>query len=282
MKIGIVLAGGMSKGFYEVGCLNAIFDFFGKEAIQCISASSIGTLIAYAGVTDQSDYLIDALKAVDMRSSRAFFPSFSGNRDLMEKVRAAVLDAPSSLPQMYITVWNYTQKKVEYIPLHKLTKREIQNYLCAAVAIPVFNKGVKINGSTMFDGALIDNIPVFPLLDMDVDYVFCIYFDARNYLFENEQFDRKIVKLCDFPFRKSWDSFVFDPNRVDEMIEYGYDYATRTIRSVFTSPESDAIERNIRNLNEQTNIKKSRRMTGDVILTNLNKVTGRFAKRNIL
>ena len=36
MKIGVVLAGGMSKGFYEIGCLNAIFDFFGKEDLPLV------------------------------------------------------------------------------------------------------------------------------------------------------------------------------------------------------------------------------------------------------
>lgn len=282
MKIGVVLAGGMSKGFYEIGCLNAIFDFFGKENIECISASSIGALTAYAGVTGQSEYLINALKDIDVRKSGSFFPPLSGKADLIQKIRGIVLEDNSGLPQMYITVWNYTEKKVEYVPLHNLTKKEIQNYLCAAVAIPVFNKGVKINGSTMFDGALIDNIPVFPLLKKNLDFVFCIYFDFKNYIFEDGQFDRKIIKLYDFPFQKRWDGLVFDPNRVDEMAEYGYDYTSRIIKSIFSSAEKDIIERNIRNMNEQAGAAKSRRFTSDIILTNLNKVTRRFAKRKIL
>ena len=75
---------------------------------------------------------------------------------------------------------------------------------------------------------------------------------------------------------------VFDPNRVDEMAEYGYDYTSRIIKSIFSSAEKDIIERNIRNMNEQAGAAKSRRFTSDIILTNLNKVTRRFAKRKIL
>ena len=282
MKIGIVLAGGMNKGFYEIGCLNAIFDFFGRENIECISASSIGTITAYSAVTGQNEYFINMLKDIDIRDSGRFFPSFSGNSELMQKIRSAVTDDNTTIPQLYITIWNYTQKKVEYVPIHTLTKKEIQNYLCASVAIPIFNKGVKINGSTIFDGAFIDNIPVFPLLEKEFDYIFCIYFDLRNYFFENEKFDRKIIKLYDFPSKRKLDNFVFDPNHVDVMVEYGYNYTNRIIRSLFSSADKDIIDHNIEGMNEQNNIRKSKRFTSDIILTNLNKVTSRLAKRNIL
>ena len=101
MKIGVVLAGGMSKGFYEIGCLNAIFDFFGKENIECISASSIGALTAYAGVTGQNEYLINALKDIDVRKSGSFFPPLSGKADLIQKISA---------PNVYYRMELYREK----------------------------------------------------------------------------------------------------------------------------------------------------------------------------
>ena len=44
-KIGIVLAGGASKGAYEIGCLRAIEDWFGLDSIKCISSASVGSII---------------------------------------------------------------------------------------------------------------------------------------------------------------------------------------------------------------------------------------------
>lgn len=281
MKIGIVLAGGMSKGAYEIGCLQAISEHFRKDEIRCICASSIGALVGYAYAGDQLDAFLQAYKEVDSRETGRFFPALSGNADLNEKIRDMVLEDHGGIPPTFITVWNYSRRKVEYIPFHKLSKREAQDYLRAAIAIPIFNKGVKVNGCTMLDGAFLDNIPVYPMLQMELDYIFCIYFDCQNYLFENEAFDAKVIKLNRFPTEKRWDSFTYDSTRVDDMVAYGYEYAREIIRACFSEDEKVEINRRIRTLQFGSDAKTKRRLTCDVILANLNKMGSRLAKREI-
>ena len=68
-------------------------------------------------------------------------------------------------------------------------------YLRASVAMPVYNHAVQIESTAYYDGAMIDNIPVYPLLKHNLDYMICIYFDDICYKFENTYFDNKIVKI---------------------------------------------------------------------------------------
>lgn len=282
MNIGIVLAGGMSKGAYEIGCLRAISEHFKKAEIKCICASSIGALVGYAYASNQLDAFMEEYKEVDISEAGKFFPALSGNTALNCKIRNMVLDNHEDIPETYITVWNYTQRKVEYIPFHKLKKHEIQDYLSAAIAIPFFNRGIRLNGCTLFDGAFVDNIPVYPMLNMNLDYIFCIYFDPQNYVFENELFDSRIIKINQFPTEKRWDSFTFNPKHVDEMVTYGYQYTLKTIKSCFSNDETDEINRRIRLLNAYSSNDVKRRLTCDVILANLNKMSDRLARREIM
>ncbi|MBQ9807211.1 MAG: patatin-like phospholipase family protein [Clostridia bacterium] len=272
----------MSKGAYEIGCLKAISEYFTRDEIQCISASSIGVLNAYAFSKENLDELALAWKEIDIREAGSFFPSFSGNATLIGKIRR--MCAKNGVPEMsfYATVWNYTERKIEYVPFHKLSEQELADYMCASVAIPIFNKGVRLKGCTMFDGAFLDNTPVYPLLEKNLDYIFCVYFDGQSYFFENEAFDRKIIKLYKFPIQKRLENMTFDPKRIDGMVTYGYEYTKNTINQLFAVRDKEQIDARLRAFEEKNKANATRRLTGDVLMTNLNKLTKRFAKRTIL
>ncbi len=282
MKIGVVLAGGMNNGIYEIGCLKAIAESFSSDDIACISASSIGSLVAYAFSSGQTELLINTLKDIDIKKSGRFFLSFSKNSELLSSIRSSVAEDFSLRYPTYVTVWNYTKRKVEYISLHTLSQEQMQNYLCASIAVPFFNKGVRINGNTHFDGAIVDNVPVYPLLKQSVDVVFCIYFDEKNYFFENEDFDKKVVKLCKFPRQKRCDNFYFDPERVDSMIDYGYCYTKNIISDFLSNCAPENIYDTVKNLNASNGTNARYRITEDSIAAKLNKVTSKFSKREIL
>ncbi len=282
MKIGIVLAGGMNNGIYEIGCLKAISEKFPSEDIVCISSSSIGALAAYSFATNQLDLTEQMLKEIDVSSTGRFFPSFSRNKDLFKKITDIVKEGVNPICPTYTTAWNYTRHKLEYVPFHKLSAEMARNYLCASVAIPIFNKGVKINNNTYFDGAFIDNIPVFPLLEQDLDAVFCIYFENKNYFFENPEFDKKVIKLWKFPRKKRSDAFVFDPNRIDEMIEFGYQYTSNVIQEITSCETLEEFYENISRANADNEADIQYRITAETILSKVNKVAKKIFKRKIL
>ena len=52
-KIGLVLSGGLAKGAYQLGVLKAINELVRLEDIVAISASSVGTLNAYAFINQR-------------------------------------------------------------------------------------------------------------------------------------------------------------------------------------------------------------------------------------
>jgi predicted acylesterase/phospholipase RssA len=162
-------------------------------------------------------------------------------------------------------------------------KEKIPLYLKASVALPVCNRSVQVDGSGYFDGATVDNIPVFPLLDREIDYIICIYFDDICYKFESTDFDNKIIKIT-FPDETSLkQSFVFQQDSIDNMLEVGYERTKNILKEYFSDgyDNLEQIYRNIDFINQ--NSKDSRlRLTGDVIITNFNKLTQKLTRRKIL
>ena len=201
-KIGIVISGAASKGAYEIGCLRAIEEYFGMKQIKCISSASIGALISQIYGMGKGDELENLWKSLDPKTHGRFFLAFSGNEAVLEMIRNTLNKVKRPPYEHFVSVWNYTQHKVEYIPFHELSDEDLQKYLRGAIGIPFLSRGEVINGDRILDGAFLDNIPAYPLLHKDLDYIFCIYFDNCKYFFENEEFNRKVIKLYDFPNEK--------------------------------------------------------------------------------
>ncbi len=278
-NIGIVFAGAASKGAYEIGCLKAIEERFGAENIKYISSASIGALIAQTYGMGKLDILIKEWRALDVDRHGKFFLSYAGNQGILDMISKMLEKGDALTFEHYVSVWNYTQRKVEYVPFHKLADEQLQSYMRGAIAIPIFSNGELINGDRILDGAFLDNIPVYPLVDKNVDYIFCIYFDNFKYTFENEEFDSKIIKVFDFPNDKKLELMTFKPANFDSMIQYGYDYMINTIDGIFTSDDTEKIYEAIayRDKNQVSNYKP--RFTADVVLNNINVMTKHYSKR---
>ena len=76
-KIGIVLSGCAAKGAYEVGCLHAIVEYFGKENIKCVSAASMGAFVAQCYGMDQLTGLNKAFAEMDTDLQEHLIASFT-------------------------------------------------------------------------------------------------------------------------------------------------------------------------------------------------------------
>ena len=278
-KIGVVLAGAASKGAYEIGALRAIEDAFGIENIKCVSSASIGSIVAQAHGMGKSQDLENVWKNLDPKKYGRFILSYSGNKEILDMI-VDTLSEEHKLPyELYVSVWNYTKKKVEYIPFHELDKEHLAQYLRGAIAIPILTAGHIVDGERILDGAFLDNIPVYPLIDKDLDYIFCIYFDNRKYFFENDDFNKKIVKIYDFPNEKMLELMVFNPKSMEGMIQYGYDYTMKTIKELFTSDDPEDVYKAIAERDENTEAAHKPRLTADIVLTGINDVTTRYSKR---
>lgn len=283
MNVGLVLSGAMGKGAYQIGALRAISEFVPLSDIKCISSSSAGALNGYGYITGRLDSVEKAWKNICSGETRLIITKVL--RSSMLQMQINDLCSPNiKLPlPFYCTLYDVTNNNVVYKNLSRLGGSEISTYLKAGVAMPVINHAVKVNGVSYYDGGLIDNIPVRPMLNKNLDYVICVYFDNTSYKFENGDFDKKIIKVS-FPEEKTLKhSLIFKQEDIEKMISDGYDRTVYILNSVFAKgyENKEYAYKAIRHINSVGG-NSTFRLTVDVIATNLNKVTQYFARRNII
>lgn len=278
VKIGVVLAGGASKGVYELGVMRALEEYFGMDSIRCVSSASIGMLVAQTYGMRRSEDFIRIWKGLGKRHG-SFFLAFSGNEEVLAEIDEVFAGDEKLLYEHYVSIWNYTQRRVEYVSFHELSGKRLQQYVRGAIAIPIFSGGTKIDGDRILDGAFLDNIPAFPLVDKDLDFIFCVYFDNCNYEFETPEFNRKVIKLFDFPNSKRLELMNYDPEAFESKAQYGYDYTMRTLKELFDGREPEQVYDAIEEMERSRECTYKPRLTADIVLNNINVVTKKYAKR---
>lgn len=274
-----MLSGGMAKGAYQVGALKAIAEIFDPDDFDCVSTASIGTLNGYA-------YLNRILPEAEK-----MWLSISANTDvrwIMKTMRSSFVDQITSSivvsdqinKSFYVPLLEFNQRRLVYQDFSKIDAGQIKDYLMASVAMPFYSSGVKIGTHRYFDGAMVDNIPVFPLVDRDLDYILCIYFDNYNYMFENKEFSKKIIKLT-FPDNTFIsNSIILSENRTQYMLQEGYQRTKNILETIFRNGTEDleCIQKKMSEF-EFKNREQKTRITGDFLVSNINKVAQKIARK---
>ena len=284
MNIGLVLSGGMAKGAYQEGALKALSNFIPLKEIKYISGSSVGVLNGYAYATERLSYAEEMWKNICIEyNSKYSISQVLKNSELQNNILDAFnIDKKLSLT-FYCSLFDFNSRNIIYKDLSSVEPELIPQYLKASVSLPLYNRSVKLDDVAYFDGAMVDNIPVYPLVKHDPDYIICIYFDDKCYKFENPGFDKKIIKIT-FPSDSMFkQSVVFSKESIENMLKVGYDTASELLTPVF-SCGYDNLEHIYTSIQNMSNGSADAclRVTGDVIVTNLNKITQRFSKRKVL
>ncbi len=171
-KLGLVLAGGGGKGSYEIGVWKYLREIGLDTQISVISGTSVGGLNAFLigygdydlaerlWLTEVEDRILDT-ESQSHRNDAVF--SREGLLQIIdENIR---FDRTQEMPKIYVTCYNSKEKHADYIRLNGLKDTEIKHYLLATSAIPVVFQKESINGNAYYDGGLMDNVPLRPLLD---------------------------------------------------------------------------------------------------------------------
>ena len=198
MNIGIVLSGGMAKGAYQIGALKALNEILPVEKIKYMSCSSIGVLNGYAYATNQLNKAQTMWKSICCENSRLFVTKILRSTTLQKNINDLFLCDSNFPPYFYCSLLDISHRNIAYKNISAIPDLSVLSYLKASVAMPIYNRAVYIDNTPYFDGAMVDNIPVYPLLKHKLDYIVCIYFDDVYYKFENTYFDNKIIKIT-FP-----------------------------------------------------------------------------------
>lgn len=271
-NVGIVLSGGMAKGAYEIGALKCIRKYLPIEKVTAISASSIGSLNGYAFAVDKLELAEEHWLSVDIKGSVRAFRELANTRFLYNIVNSIVSEEDEISCNCYINGINISKPKLKYIDLSKISPEDRADYLKASVSVPIFTRPLKIKGSRYCDGAIIDDIPVFPLKRHELDYIIIIYFDKKSYVFENEEFDSKIIKVNFFDNKLIKNYLTLDNESIRKMIDNGYKRTDEILGAVFENGAEDVehIRDKIKEMNSRFE-KSESRITGDVVIRNFNR-----------
>lgn len=276
--IGLVLSGGMGKGAYQIGALTALNEFFYPSDFEYVSAASIGVLNTYAYLTGNLKKAHDIWESVNLQGDKKFITSVLKSSFLQDIITNIIseVEIPNSF---YVPLLDLANKELNYYNLSDVPHSKMEQYLRASISMPLYNHGVTVGSKILYDGAVIDNIPIFPVLKKELDYVICIYFDHLNYVFENNAWDSKIIKLT-FPDNKFISNSVnINHESILNMMEEGYKRTKRILSVVFSDgvDNLNTIYQRINDMNSE-NPKKVIRLTGDVVVTNMNKILKKFIK----
>ena len=281
-NIGLVLSGGMAKGAYQVGALRAVSEWIQPSDFLYVSAASIGVLNAYAFLTDQLDAAEKLWRDSTTDNYSVLISSLLRSAFVQSSIRNIISDQPIE-NRFFIPLLDFTERTLSYFDLNGVSsKEEIENYLNASVALPIFNTGVSINGTLFFDGAMVDNIPVFPLVDKELDYIILLYFDNQDMIFESKEFDDKIIKLT-FPDPSLRSSLKLTYDEVVRTTALGYQRSKSVLKYVFQNGIDDkqAITDNIKKLNDEFPTRKVY-LSGDILVAQMNKVVKKLAHRKVI
>lgn len=282
-KVGLVLSGGMAKGAYQVGALKAVNEYLNIQDIDYISSSSIGVLNAYAFISGKLSLAEELWKDVCCDENRRLITTVCRGAFLQQSIKKLINESDTISTYFYTTLYNIKKNALTYLNLSSIDSKKRLPYLKASIAMPFYSKAVNIDNNMFLDGAMIDNIPIYPLKNHDIDYIICIYFDECNYLFENEQMNSKIIKLIFSDKAMIKNSVCVDEQKINYMIESGYRYTKEILETIMVKGADDLeyIYRKIELYNKfNSNIKL--RVTGDMIVSNCNRVAKKLVKRQII
>lgn len=278
MHIGLVLSGGMGKGAYEIGALTAISEFFDPSDFEYVSAASVGVLNTYAFLTNNLPKAREIWESVNLKGEKRFITSVLKSTFLQDVITSIVSHEKID-KNFYVPLLDLGNRELLYYNFKDISPDEAAPYLRASIAMPFYNKGVVIGDKALYDGAVVDNIPIYLVLKNNLDYVICIYFDDFNYIFEDYTADNKIIKLT-FPDDKIISNSInISHDAIAYMMDEGYRRTKRILSDIFAAGTEDleAIYQKIEQINSRDD-KKKVRITGDVVVTNMNKVVKRVIR----
>lgn len=283
MKIGLVMAGAMAKGAYELGALKAINEYFGPDQIKYISGTSVGTLIAYAYSSGMLDESFQIWKDINKQYPKLFVRTVMTS-DYFQDVINRVASREAAAEKFYVSLLNLNKRTNCYRNLIGQPFELRRDYLRASMAFVPLVMPVQVDGNYFIDGAFADNIPVLPLIEHKLDYVICVHFDKYNYTFEAPDFDNKVIKIVFNDDTELISKSIFATREGnDQMIEDGYKKAKLVLDYVFSGGVEDkqAVYDKIEFLNS-FKPKKEMRLTGDIAINNIAKVTRMLTKSKII
>lgn len=230
-KVALVLGGGGAKGAAHVGVLKYIEK--SGIPIDMVVGTSIGSIVGGLYAMGYNSQQLDSLFR-----SQEWMNMFAGSimgDSIVRPLRRLTEDrGRQDFDQLSIP---FRCVAVDVKKMHEvvLSEGDLAQAMRASMAIPLVFKPVKMNGMTLVDGGVLNNLPVDVARDMGADFVIAVDltvnkhedFDASGILsllrpdLKKYQKNREAADLYINPSLKGYGAHDFSPERIAEMISLG-------------------------------------------------------------
>tara|TARA_B100000780_G_C21126793_1_gene457567 strand:- start:1524 stop:2402 length:879 start_codon:yes stop_codon:yes gene_type:complete len=157
--IGLALGGGAAKGVAHIGVLKALED--ANIEVDYIAGTSVGAMIAalYAFRVDVETIgslarRLTMSKVTSFKLNKTGFFSTESLRELMLEYVGDVAIEEAAIPLSIVATDINSGEEII------LTSGSVVDAVCASAAIPGIYIPVEINGRTLVDGGLVQNVPI--------------------------------------------------------------------------------------------------------------------------
>lgn len=278
-RVGVVLSGGIAKGAYQIGVLNAILEHIEPENIKVLSGSSVGALIGYAAASGKLKELEERFKSIDLYGPRQFVKKIVRPRMVEDYISEIAGEQLRKDIKVYCTCCEMPFADVRYVDLSQYNKKDRAAYLCAAISLAPIYKPVDIDGRSFVDGIYKDNLPIAPCRREKLDYIFAVHFDTAGRFMNLYNEAIPVIQLI-FPDGAIGDSFDLRRESVSGMIEKGYEAANKSLGLIMKRGQDDVAY--IKKVNGSILRKKQQfRVNIDTMVNMFNKVSGVVRRKKI-
>ena len=234
INVGIVFSGGFAKGAYEIGFCKAILEYINKESIKVVSGASIGALNAYGFINNKLDYLCDIWKNLDFKSAKEFFVK-QNKRDIVYEYIDELVnneDLTNNNP-CYINYIKVPNISLCYENVNNEDKEIQKSLLKASISVPTLYKPVFVKENFYVDGAFLDNTPITPLKNKNLDLIFVLRFDHSSESYEKFNTNATVIEIVFEDDKKLKDYFNFNKHLTKKLIKDGYKQSKIILDKVF-------------------------------------------------
>ena len=267
-KLGICLTGGGSRGAYQIGALKALHELGILQKADAFSGTSIGSanaaVVATKPITravdvwfslpednlkrnthqsnspgetrrrlleiDRGIYSMDSFEDIIMHS--VDFEAMK-NKEVYATISKGGKSGEGFFELVRASYRHYIQKesKVVYMPLWKLTKKQVSKSIVASCSIPIFFAPVSMDENKYYDGGVFDNIPIKPLVESGCDEIIIIH--LHRHLFYNPNTIAPNVKFHEIKHKGYLGSVLnFSKDHILELYELGYKEAMEYFKTL--------------------------------------------------
>ncbi|WP_430825740.1 patatin-like phospholipase family protein [Carboxylicivirga sp. N1Y90] len=252
MKIGIALSGGAARGIAHIGVLKALEEHgVFPDVVAGTSMGAIVGLFYTAGYspTEMQQILRDEkfYKILGFNFLKSSLFNLNPLKEIFEE-KIKKNDFSILNKKLFVAVSNLNTGRVEIIS----HGQQLFEYVIASASIPFVFPSQSINNQTYIDGGLFNNLPSECLMGR-CDRVIGVHVNysgivdevegsraiaERSFFLALEQNVKLSRNYCDFYIepRKLRNYHFWDYDKVDELVEIGYNKAIKTIKQ-FILPE---------------------------------------------